>query len=243
MDTPAPCHLLAAVAGAALLLLSWATAIGGELESIAPPAGRVPTIHLGPRHLDAAEQGIGRTVPRMRVTTIDGIEADLFETGAAHGTVVVVRDPACPVSQRYTARITTIARRYAGNFDFVFTYPATDTGDADRTADRATIGATGIFVSRGSLELAATLGVNSTGDTFVIDRDGRLRFRGAIDDQYGIGYTRDAATRHYLRNALDALRSGESPRVPATSAPGCYIDADPDHAPPVAPVPGDHLLS
>ena len=43
------------------------------------------------------------------------------------------------------------------------------------------------------------------GDVFVLDAQQRLRFRGAVDNQYGIGYTRQFASQQLLRNALDAL--------------------------------------
>jgi len=69
--------------------------------------------------------------------------------------------------------------------------------------------------------------VVSTGDAFLLDADNKLIYRGAIDDQYGFSYTRDAPTHNYLRNAMDDLLQGRPIKVQATSAPGCVIDADP----------------
>ena len=84
-----------------------------------------------------------------------------------------------------------------------------------------------VFVKGDNTRLAAELGVNSTGDVFVLDAQQRLRYRGAVDQQYGIGYTRDFPSRSLLRNALDAVIEGRPIAVPATTAPGCHIDADP----------------
>jgi hypothetical protein len=54
---------------------------------------------------------------------------------------------------------------------------------------------------------------------FLFNRDRRLVYHGAIDD------SRDerAVTRNYLRDALDALLSGEQPSVTETPAVGCTV--------------------
>lgn len=72
--------------------------------------------------------------------------------------------------------------------------------------------------------IARALKADRTTDSFVIDASGTLRYRGAIDDQYGIGYKRDAPTRTYLKDAFEAVMAGEEPPVTATIAPGCPIE-------------------
>ncbi len=101
----------------------------------------------------------------------------------------------------------------------------------------------GVYVDRGSFALAEALGVKSTGDVFVLDSEYRLRYRGAVDDQFGLGYTRDFPSRHFLRNALDALRDGDEIETPATAAPGCYIDADPAKDRLFQNLPGGQMVS
>lgn len=91
--------------------------------------------------------------------------------------------------------------------------------------------------------MADELGVKSAGDVFVLDNEHRVRYRGAVDNQYGLGYTRDVPTRHYLRNALDALKEGRKIVTPATAAPGCYIDADPAKDQLIWPLPAGQMLS
>lgn len=61
-------------------------------------------------------------------------------------------------------------------------------------------------------------------ETFVLDAAGVLRYRGAIDDQYGVGYKRDAATRSYLIDAIEAVLAGREPPIAATEAPGCAVE-------------------
>jgi mono/diheme cytochrome c family protein len=72
--------------------------------------------------------------------------------------------------------------------------------------------------------LVKMLDARRTPEAFVLDPKGVVRYRGAIDDQYGIGYQRDQATKHYLTDAIDAVLAGKAPSVLATEAPGCPIE-------------------
>ena len=156
----------------------------------------------------------------------------------------MVRDPGCPVSRRYGPRISQLARHYAAaGFGFVFIYPRADLTAEQRLQDAATLAIPGIYAEHGSFALAEQLGVKSTGDVFVLDAEHRLRYRGAVDDQFGIGYTKDFPTSHYLRNAMYAVLHGDVVAVPATSAPGCYIDADPEQDRVFPPLPEGYILS
>jgi mono/diheme cytochrome c family protein len=74
--------------------------------------------------------------------------------------------------------------------------------------------------------LADALRPTTTTEVFVLDAARTLVFRGAVNDQYGLGYSKPAATRNYLREALDAVLRGESPPVEAITAPGCALDLE-----------------
>ncbi len=67
--------------------------------------------------------------------------------------------------------------------------------------------------------LARALGAERTPEVFLFDRERRLAYHGAIDDN------RDetAVTRHYLRDALDALLGGARPAVSETPPVGCTV--------------------
>jgi peroxiredoxin len=67
--------------------------------------------------------------------------------------------------------------------------------------------------------LARALGSERTPEVFVFDADRRLRYHGAVDDD------RDehAASRHYLRDALDAVLDGRDPPVADTAPVGCTV--------------------
>jgi len=60
----------------------------------------------------------------------------------------------------------------------------------------------------------------TTPHIFVLDRDGILRYRGAVDD---VTFRRREATQFFLREAIEALLHGEIPTVSETTAYGCAI--------------------
>jgi peroxiredoxin len=67
--------------------------------------------------------------------------------------------------------------------------------------------------------VAAALGSQRTPEVFVFDRDRRLVYHGAIDDN------RDdrAVEQRYLRDALDAVLAGGEPAVMETPPVGCTV--------------------
>jgi peroxiredoxin len=60
----------------------------------------------------------------------------------------------------------------------------------------------------------------TTPHVFVVDRDGLLRYRGAIDD---VTFRQRKATRFYLEEAVEALLAGQVPKLQETPAYGCTI--------------------
>ncbi len=126
----------------------------------------------------------------------------------ARGIVVIsLESPDCPIARKIAPKLARFAEEY---------------------------GARGVlFAVAKPAEAARALGATSTTDCFLLDEARTLRYRGAIDDQVGLGYVLEAPRRHYLRDALDAVLSGRDAEVRATSAPGCVLEAPP--APPPSP--------
>jgi peroxiredoxin len=60
----------------------------------------------------------------------------------------------------------------------------------------------------------------TTPHVFVLDREGILRYRGAVDD---VTFRQKKAVRFFLEEALEALLEGELPALSETPAYGCTI--------------------
>ncbi len=71
-----------------------------------------------------------------------------------------------------------------------------------------------------SQEVAAAYGAERTPEVFVFDRERKLRYHGAIDDNYE---DPSAVKSHYLRDAISALLRGEAPPVEETQPVGCTV--------------------
>ena len=60
----------------------------------------------------------------------------------------------------------------------------------------------------------------ATPHVFVVDKDGILRYRGAVDD---VKFRQPQATRFFLEEAVEALLEGHLPALEETPAYGCAI--------------------
>ena len=60
----------------------------------------------------------------------------------------------------------------------------------------------------------------TTPHVFVVDKDGVLRYRGAVDD---VTFRKRKASRFFLKDAVDSLLDGHLPTLAETSAYGCTI--------------------
>ena len=163
----------------------------------------------------------GQLVPDTAFRTIDGVAASLRHPPGRLGTVFITRDIECPVSQRYLPRIVEMARTYrAQGFEFILL----DITPHSRSAAKAAGSLPGVrTIVDDRKVLATTLGSITTAEAFVVDSHGSLRYRGAIDDQYGISFQRAGITSPWLRTALDNAIRGEEPQVRVTMPHGCPI--------------------
>jgi hypothetical protein len=224
---------ITACAALALCLLAGSVAARHVVQ---PLEDRPPTDWLGPQPMDAAKAGIGTRMPDMLLEQVFAGPVSLHNILGSRGTVILVRDPECPVSRTYGPRLARYARQYHDRgFNFIVLYVNRQIGPVATAADAGGFDGPAWFITGDTSPLEKALGVHSTGDVFLLDGDGRLVYRGAVDDQYGLGYSRELPMRRWLERALDAVLAGTKVAVPATTAPGCYIDNDPDAEPTLQP--------
>ena len=137
--------------------------------------------------------------------------------------VFIVRD--CPISNAYAPELQRLYARYAPRkIGFALIYPEPDITLADARKHAKQFGyACPVFLDP-SHRWARRAGATMTPEAVVFSPQGRLLYRGRIDDLYvGWGKRRPQATRHDLRDALDAILSGKPVPAPRTTAIGCFI--------------------
>jgi peroxiredoxin len=71
-----------------------------------------------------------------------------------------------------------------------------------------------------SQQVARAYGAERTPEFFVFDNKGVLHYHGALDDNYEAP---EAVEKTYLRDALEAVLSGQSPATGETAPKGCTI--------------------
>lgn len=81
-----------------------------------------------------------------------------------------------------------------------------------------------LVVAADDAAMTKLLDARRSTEVFLIDDDRRIRYRGALDDQYGLDYRKDAPTKTWLLDALEAVLAGKAPAVATTEAPGCPIE-------------------
>jgi mono/diheme cytochrome c family protein len=171
---------------------------------------------------------VGDLVPDFSYRDLYGRRGSLNRTlgSGAEAVVVIMRDGACPVAQRYGPAIARLEREFAGR-DVAFVYLNVNESESTEAMreDALRFGLAGAYVRDPAWRAARVLQPTTTAEAFVIDASGTLRYRGAIDDQYGLSYTRPEATHAYLREAMESVLAGEKVVVAATRAEGCLVAA------------------
>ncbi len=149
---------------------------------------------------------------------LDGLES-------RPATVLVFTGVSCPIGDLYFPRLNELAARYRPN---EVTFLAIDS-NRGRTGEELAEQASAFALTFPQLLdseqlLADALQAERTCEALVIDGEGVLRYRGAIDDQYGLGRAKEAPEHSYLVDALEAVLADRDVETAATSVTGCPIE-------------------
>ncbi len=170
---------------------------------------------------------IGQQAPDFTLPGVDGQTHALRDLLADHRAVAVIFScNHCPYVRAWEDRMIAIQRDYADrgvalvaiNANDAARYPEDDFSHMQERAREQ--GFNFLYLRDESQEVARAYGATHTPHVFLLDAQGVLRYRGAIDDNY-----EDPADVHqpYLRQALDALLEGDAVPTPTTEAVGCTI--------------------
>jgi peroxiredoxin len=142
--------------------------------------------------------------------------------------VVVFLSFDCPVSNSYSATLGELYKAYAGkNVAFLGICAGDDLTNADLAKKTAEYKIPFSVVKDDGFKVTDLFKAKTSPEAFVLDHNHFLRYRGRIDNTWSARLRRNRQTTdHDLKDALDALLAGKSPRVPATVAVGCPITRD-----------------
>jgi thiol-disulfide isomerase/thioredoxin/mono/diheme cytochrome c family protein len=199
--------------------------LNGAIFLVASGAAEVAEVRQGPQRLAPAEHGVGCFVADCAFKDLAGQEHRLSDFGKKKFLVVAMTSTSCPLSKKYLPTLTKLAETYSPKeVGFLAVNPVSVDDAAEMQAAQKLLGEKALYVADGELQLATALRATTTTDVIVLDADRTIVYHGAIDDQYGFGYSLEAPRRNLLVDALDALLAGLRPAVAATDAPGCVLD-------------------
>ncbi|MBV9943420.1 MAG: thioredoxin family protein [Solirubrobacterales bacterium] len=168
---------------------------------------------------------IGDVAPDFSLPDTEGRRWSVADYDGAPATVVVFTCNHCPYALAWHDRITQVARDYAARGVRVL---AVNSNDADRyPADSPEAMRERVaredwpmpYLHDATQEVAREYGARVTPDVFVLDRQARLRYRGAPDGDYDNPRQR----AEWLREALDAVLDDTILARPETKPVGCSI--------------------
>ncbi|GAB4248036.1 MAG: hypothetical protein Tsb0034_27370 [Ekhidna sp.] len=170
--------------------------------------------------------GVGDKAKDFKLTNVDGRTVSMADYSNAKGYIIVFTCNTCPYAKAYESRIIDLANKYADkNFPLIAINPndvAQQPGDSMEEMKKRSKekGYSFPYLRDDSQEVARTFGATKTPHVYVLDKDYKVVYIGAIDDS-----PNDAndVSQSYVEDAVDAVLAGKTPTVVEKRAIGCTI--------------------
>ena len=172
---------------------------------------------------------VGAQAPQFSAKGADGKQHSLRDYA---GKLVVLEwtSPVCPFTAvKYKSGAMQALQRYAASRQIVWL--SIDTAAPDKAgyltaaAARSRIAQTHATITAFLFDvdgnIARSYGAKTTPSFFVVNRDGKLAYEGAMDDQV---FADQDAGREYVKSALDDLIAGRRVQKTETQPQGCAIE-------------------
>ena len=168
---------------------------------------------------------LGSAAPDFELVGVDDRRHALDDYADAPALALVQTCNHCPYVIGWEGRMVEIQRDYADrgvrlvavNSNDAASYPADSFEEMKKRA--AERGFNFDYLLDEDQSLARALGSTRTPEIFLFDRERRLVYHGAIDDNRD----ESGVTRHWLREALEAVVAGSEPQVAETAPVGCSV--------------------
>jgi peroxiredoxin len=166
----------------------------------------------------------GQPVANFTLPDVRGKQHQLSDFSDQKLIVVAFLGTECPLAKLYGPKLAKLANEYAPRG---VAFLGINSNQQDSLTEIAAYARQhGIeFPLLKDLEnkVADQLSAQRTPEVFVLDANRIIRYRGRIDDQWGIGYVKDQPQHTELKTALDELLEGKQVTVSKTDAIGCLI--------------------
>ena len=160
----------------------------------------------------------------FKLNDYQGKEHSLGDYAKAKLVVVAFIGADCPVANRYADRLAELAKDYEPRG---VAFLAIDSNQQDSLPQLAHLAKIHriefpLLKDPGNV-IADRFGAKRTPEVVLLDEARMVRYRGRVDDQYGVGFMRPAAKDRDLVQAMDQLLAGKAVSKPVTEVSGCFI--------------------
>ena len=162
-------------------------------------------------------------IESIPLDTINGERRDFGTISQKPYLTIIFLGTECPLVKIYLPQIAEIAEKYQDLADVI----GVDSNSQDTLAEISSFVHTNqisfpIYRDHNG-QLATALGAKRTPEALIINRQGDVLYQGRIDDQYGVGYSRETARKEYLKDALAQLKQNIPIGISRTEPVGCFI--------------------
>ena len=172
---------------------------------------------------DKAPLRTGQKITPFTLKDTTGKDWALSDT-QAKVIVVLFLGTECPLNNVYMPRLGELYQEFRGKGVGFVGINANQQDNPQRVAEHARQHAIPFPVLKDAgNRVADQFGALRTPEVFLLDDQQVVRYRGRIDDQYGIGVQRPQAQRRDLAEALNEVLAGKPVSQAITEAPGCLI--------------------
>lgn len=198
------------------------------IRSITVVSLTLSALLLGAWKMDSNEIEIGDMVPLMHIK-MEGVSGNSYHLRELHeenGLLVVFSCNTCPFVLQWEDRYNELYELCQENnigMVLVNSNEAKRTGDDSMNEMKAKAKSEGYkmpYVVDEDHKIADAFGARTTPHVFLFDRDAKLAYRGLIDDN---GEDKEAVTKPYVQNAINAMIAGQSIDPAITKSIGCSI--------------------
>ncbi len=174
---------------------------------------------------------IGQRIDGFTLKDSLGTAHSLSDWKDRKAVAVIFLGTECPLAKQYGSKLAELSRRYKSKgVEFV----GIDSNQRDSLAAITHFGRVNHIefpiLKDAANQVADKFDAARTPEAFVLDASGTIRYRGKIDDQFGVGYARPSASRHFLADALDDVLAAKAVRTATVAAIGCRIGRVNRHA-------------
>jgi peroxiredoxin len=168
---------------------------------------------------------IGDKVEDFELKSTDGEMVSMSDYEEAEGYIIIFTCNHCPFAKAYEDRIKEIHEDFAPQYPVIAINPNDPEIQPDDSFEKMKERAEAQdfnfkYLFDGEQKVFPKFGATRTPHVFIVDNNMKLRYIGAIDDNYK---SAEDVEKTYLRDAVEALKNGNDPDPEKTKAIGCTI--------------------